>query len=268
MSNERDRLDDPQLSDAYRDLAVETTPEHLDRAILKQAASAATRSGYARAMGWTRPLAWAATVALTLFVTLQLTEAPTVMETSDFTAAPAQADAMDAQKVEATADDVDDAALFDAPMPQSPPAEQRQSVQKSADTVVLEESVVVTGAAPASRASVAESFEADGQLLERAEETANLQSGSVKPAEPEDLMNRRIMEGQQPMISTDSAAEISAFAAAPASELEGIECPEALRETAEQWLECIGNLVELGQSQAAADELEAFKAAFPEVDTD
>lgn len=78
MSIERDESPvtvDESVSRAYRDLAGERVPEHLDRAVLGKAARAA-RPGYARSRAWTRPLAWAATVALSVAIVLEVTREP------------------------------------------------------------------------------------------------------------------------------------------------------------------------------------------------
>jgi len=62
---------DTRVSEAYRALATETTPPELDDTILKMAASnVPTR--YARVRGWLRPVAWAATIGLSLAFILEI----------------------------------------------------------------------------------------------------------------------------------------------------------------------------------------------------
>ena len=61
-----------RVSDAYRDLAREKTPERLDNRILAMAAHE-SRSRYGLARAWVRPVAWAATIALSLAFVLELT---------------------------------------------------------------------------------------------------------------------------------------------------------------------------------------------------
>ena len=51
---------DDRVIRAYRELATERAPDHLDRAVLGKARAAA-RPRYSRLRSWTRPLAWAAT---------------------------------------------------------------------------------------------------------------------------------------------------------------------------------------------------------------
>ena len=65
--------DNQRVSDAYRDIATRTTPANLDEKVLKLAAGAVpSRYGLARA--WVRPLAWAATSALSLAFVLEMSQ--------------------------------------------------------------------------------------------------------------------------------------------------------------------------------------------------
>ena len=81
--------DDPRVSDVYRDIATERTPEHLDQAVLREAAAAA-RPRYWRLRLWTRPAAWAAIVLLSATLLLQVSQVqppqdsvPEVLELED-----------------------------------------------------------------------------------------------------------------------------------------------------------------------------------------
>jgi len=74
MTNERNDVD-PLVSDVYRELADETTPEALNREVLRLAAKQG-RTPYSLARAWMRPAAWAATIGLSLVVVLQLTNLP------------------------------------------------------------------------------------------------------------------------------------------------------------------------------------------------
>lgn len=62
---------DPRVAQAYRDLATERTPAALDDKVLAMAAATA-RSRYGRARGWLRPVAWAATIGLSLAFVLEM----------------------------------------------------------------------------------------------------------------------------------------------------------------------------------------------------
>jgi len=64
--------DNQRVSAAYRELPRETTPAALDEQVLAMAErNARSRYGFARA--WVRPLAWAATIALSLGFVLEMT---------------------------------------------------------------------------------------------------------------------------------------------------------------------------------------------------
>lgn len=83
MTNERDRKDvDTLVSETYRELADERTPQHLNQAVLQMAAGKETRRGLNLSL-WMKPVAWAATVALSLAIVLEFTELPTQVRQSD-----------------------------------------------------------------------------------------------------------------------------------------------------------------------------------------
>ncbi|MEJ2297650.1 MAG: hypothetical protein P8X94_03925 [Woeseiaceae bacterium] len=64
--------DQERVSAAYRDLAKESTPPALDRRIL-DVASREGRSRYGIVRTWMRPVAWAATIGLSLAILLEIT---------------------------------------------------------------------------------------------------------------------------------------------------------------------------------------------------
>ena len=81
-----DRIMDDAVSEAYRSGATETVPEHLNRRVLAEAEYAVTlRTG--RRWPAFRPLAWAATIGLSLVLVMQVTtlgpEPPEVPEGQD-----------------------------------------------------------------------------------------------------------------------------------------------------------------------------------------
>ena len=72
---ESTRDQDALVTETYRDMADERTPAHLDQVVLRRAGRA-VRPNYSRLTTWTRPMAWAATVMLTVTLVLQITEVP------------------------------------------------------------------------------------------------------------------------------------------------------------------------------------------------
>lgn len=79
MNAENSGTDIPRLlGEAYRDLSTESTPEHLDQAVLERAAIEVAQSRSYRLAGWMKPLAWTAVIALSVAVVLQLAELQTL----------------------------------------------------------------------------------------------------------------------------------------------------------------------------------------------
>ena len=80
MTEERSNSEnDPLVSRAYRDTATEKTPQALDDAVLREARQAVSGSAwlrYPKSIHWLRPMAWAATIGLSLAIVLELTMAP------------------------------------------------------------------------------------------------------------------------------------------------------------------------------------------------
>lgn len=125
--------DDPRVSTAYRDLARERTPAHLDRAVLRAAADAA-RPQYSRLRLWTRPTAWAAMVLLSAGLLFEYSQSPQ----QDAVPAPAalapavEVAPQDASKLDVTAE----RQRSDAPPRQEKAAaELRELTNRSADTL-------------------------------------------------------------------------------------------------------------------------------------
>ncbi len=85
---------DARVTAAYRDLLEVSSPAHLDDAIL-QRAKQASKPRYAKLRLWTRPVAWAATIGLSLVIVLQLNQ---VVLQPDEESAPASAAPADTAK--------------------------------------------------------------------------------------------------------------------------------------------------------------------------
>ena len=74
MSDQRkngDESADPRVSAAYREMAGERTPEHLDHVVLNAAHSAA-RPRWNTAIAWLRPAAWVATIGVCLAIVVEV----------------------------------------------------------------------------------------------------------------------------------------------------------------------------------------------------
>ncbi len=80
MTEERNRPEidgevNSLVTHTYKEVASEIAPEHLDKAVLRQAADAA-RPRYLKSISWTRPMAWAATITLCVSLVLEITKVP------------------------------------------------------------------------------------------------------------------------------------------------------------------------------------------------
>ena len=107
MTTERDQDDrDELVSSTYRELGAPKTPLHLDQSILRMASDDGRRSGIRNTLtlAWMKPVAWAATIGLSLAIVLELTEVPTAAVLPDHPPSaqsvredvkPQDADAMD-----------------------------------------------------------------------------------------------------------------------------------------------------------------------------
>jgi len=78
---ERDEL----VAETYRELGAEKVPERLNQSILQLAAGGSGRSPARNILfaAWMKPVAWAATIGLSLAIVLELTQVPTVAVRTD-----------------------------------------------------------------------------------------------------------------------------------------------------------------------------------------
>ena len=104
------KVDDRLVSEAYRDTAAETVPEHLNVAVLRTASKAA-RPQYSLMRTWTRPVAWAAVVMLSFALVLELTQTPVPSGMNQELSAPASFAEPDAELREYESLDDDGAGL-------------------------------------------------------------------------------------------------------------------------------------------------------------
>jgi hypothetical protein len=250
MSNEReDRVEDARVAESYRTLAQERAPDHLSKKVLRMAARQG-RTPYSRARAWMRPAAWAATIALSLAIVLELTRLPEVEPELVDIATPRQAPR------ETTGGVAE---------PRTPAAERADSV--SMDTFAPK----------------------DMSVLREAENRARAQAGPDQlPSAPRadagaapavDIAARQVSVGQDrreqfsdQQDANEPAADkrISAAAslAVVASDEKALElqlaCPAKLRESARSWFACIQQLRDSGQEELADSEYEEFRRIFPD----
>ena len=260
--------DDEIVSATYRELASERAPENLDASVLQEAARSAPRPPYARSISWTRPLAWAATIALCLAITLEVTQGPTPADISE----PASSEALLDERA-------DNAPASDRLQVESPPLEQ---VRRKSSQSLLEstESNMEPNAEPNKDAlgrtaakQVADApkransglakegiIEAEGGVVG---ESAPAATFEVK-AEDADIEYRaeemeRTRDRQNNPADAEKLPAAALYAITPPS-----ECPDEVRAEPETWLECIEALEEAGNKDGASREREILIDTFPD----
>jgi hypothetical protein len=234
MTNERKTTDpgaehDALVGETYREIAQERTPEHLDKSVLDAAARAA-RPRYSRLISWTRPVAWAATIMLSLALVLELTQSPVQV--------PADKNV--------TASDVAEPALkqaADAPMPQ---------VEQSAEAAKRERPIQ----------DAQEVRVRDTDMLERAEEMARMQQGqNDQPAQtvPE-------ADARAPAPAALAVSSKASFDSAAALAEDLTPCDASATADPESWQRCIDELEEAGLTDIAREQRALLAEAFPDFD--
>jgi hypothetical protein len=217
--------DNKRVSDAYRDLARESTPAGLDDRILAMAEHE-SRSRYGLARAWVRPVAWAAMIGISLAFMLELSwfaDAPLDNGAPPAAVSPERA-RQDAEVMKAKEEDG-----------------RYQGIAEQAD----EPSLMV----PASlgTAETAPAVAADELAPAPANEEASLPRGAEKRARVEAAAAR----------SEPPAAYADTLDQDPA-------CDTEARASTDTWYACILELREQGLDDDAAVELEALLRAFPD----
>jgi hypothetical protein len=227
---------DARVSETYRAMATETTPQDLDSQILSMAAAEtdSRRAGFGLSRLWFRPIAWAATIGLSLAFVLEMSEFNKVAE-------PAIQTDADAVLEERVLDDVVDAAPADIGRLQS-----QQEFDKRTDAPAAAKPTAARAAekvAPAAgAASVSEDFAADEILmLQEAEEQTRARSGS-----------ERAFVADSPVAALAIKKERADL------------CEAGARLSAASWYACVEDLREKELHDTASAELEALLSEFPD----
>lgn len=297
MSSERDKPDnDERVADTYRSLATERAPDRLNQAVLRMAARA-TEKRYPRTIAWLRPMAWAATIGLSLAIVLEITNLPQP-EPGD------AGDIIESGSDVSRRDETPAAAVPPRPAAASrpgdnDPSESATEAARSANTLeddfvpqsmeVLREAedMARTRAGPEqppvdARADVVTTRGAQippGQESPQPGPDASAPLGTVTtPAMQKDTAAaaEKNVRLERPSPSraasrvTPDAAVVSdsasfAVVAEPESTAVAAACPAAVRESAGSWLLCIARLRELGEDDLADIELDEFRKKYPDL---
>lgn len=286
MTIERDdETRDQLVSQTYRELSTETAPERLNREVLRMAAKdSARQTGLAsRIAGWTRPLALAATFALSLAVVLEYSRLP---ERSLPTSTP---------ELESVSEDFrpkDNSAIEDATN-----QARLRSGSNRLDTFepLAEEDVTQDNDANVSpSATPAPSFDAPTVLREQLDVDRSIESSTavtksvatelarenetrqLPESQPEELTAADVElafeqnRSEELSLRSAEAQAVAEFSASPAAiTAEKKEsgaaqfCDDEVRESADDWMACIKDLRTAEATEAADQEYQQLLLKFP-----
>lgn len=252
MSNDRNH--DEQVSATYQDLAKERAPKHLDDTVLRMARGNTERPQYSRWMAWSRPLAWAATVALCLAITLEVTQVTTPDDMATETipaklAAPAAAIAPELQKDKREQ-------LSEQDMDQQLKAVDSMS-DSMADAISSEK---LSPARSAAKQTANEPAQA-GRMRQSADlaKEESIEEFIAAPATDLEVKAASELRRENGSVSAGYAVSHALAADMPAD-----ECSEESRAEPESWLECIDALEASGDVDAASRQREILIEVFPD----
>ena len=269
---------DPLVSRLYRESAQETAPPALNDAVLAEARRAANdgRSKYSRSIAWLRPMAWAATLGLSLAIVLELSMTPGMdanrigdQPMSSPQSPPPQLSSPELPTPHSSSPHPAPTPL-ELAEPENDPRARRQDANR--DRRELEEAVVNdTLAEPAVAISVDQPrVQADGRTA--ATESAPSPADSAPSLADDAAVKQeldRLMQLESRAAAKSTAEQASAEGAAmqlehSAAYAIAVPCDEAQTETPERWLECIQALDETGRYADAAKERDRLIEAFPD----
>ena len=240
MTTEQEKGEmDKLVSETYRELGVEKAPEHLNQNILRMAAADGKlgRSNGFLSGAWMKPVAWAATIGLSLAIVLELTEVPT-------TAVPLDSvPAVQSVSEESMAEDFI--------------AKDKQALERAEERMRQQNGAIQLDARE-------DEFVQDASTAVHENKLARRPAASVPMSEPEPAIDQPV---RRKVAADEFAAQerISGLVMSSAvleSELDGF-CDSEARKSAGDWLACIKDLRASGATDAADLEYEAYILEYP-----
>ena len=219
---------DPRVSAAYREMADEQTPGHLDHIILNSARVAA-RPRWNEAIAWLRPAAWVATIGVCLAIVIEISLLP--------------------DQHPAEFDDVSQEQLPAAPAPAAV-----QHLEKVRPQAAETQSVQQLQEMRRSKAAELEGRPADADTGLASEMSKSLLEKTAEPS------RQRATSDAQPPASLLRTAPAANVAQEVATER---YCDDTQTADPNTWLECILELEGQGLLEAARLERELLTEAFP-----
>ena len=238
-----ERPEDGIVSARYRELASETTPAHLDDAVLRMAANRMQHPRYSRSLTWTRPLAWAATIALCLAITLEVTREPS-----------------------------HDAIVSESRLQESLPEVSAPEISSSAEpaldsrgrTAASADIAATPAAVPSMPATKTEAAKMAEPATDERHESESRESEPGKNDVP--VLDKRAYPAAMRMRESDEMQlrdERFSAGAAATTALQS-QCPATVKTKPETWLLCIQELEKAGNTEAALLEKESLIEVFPD----
>lgn len=256
MNEERKQSDasaDALVSQAYRDLADERTPEYLDQTILRAAVKEA-RPRYSRFIAWTRPMAWAATVMLSVAIVLEVADTPS----PDVMSFDETIDTLEFQAPETDAkEDGPSDSLAESLVPTSELTKKQSNDMRQKATAIAEQEFALQQPVARERAELlsdsAEFKTKNEDMLRQAGEMARVRVGNN--------------DQPSPAVSADAEQEFAtgrSLASAAAISAPAADCDEDAVATPQTWFECIIALEDAGRDDAAREQRAMLAKAFPD----
>jgi hypothetical protein len=246
--------DDKLVSAEYRAVARERTPAELDAAILRQAKAATSRLQDFTAL-WLRPLAFVATLALSLALLLEWTSSPEFLpDQSPKTDAGSHDAGSEVHRLEAPSTSSAFRKNSDAPAgkeqtaePAMPADSVRTNNGQAGRTIESDNKPVVDEGASVDFTEVIEATSKKGPGTDSVSRNAIQELRQSRPESGAQL--------EEIMVSGSKAA-VSDAAARP--------CNEEQTADPESWWQCIAELEKAGRHDEAAAELDMLRAAHPD----
>jgi len=241
---------DPQVSAHYEKFANEKTPANLDQAVLHEARRAVRADNRSGSFGaWFRPVAFMATVGLSLAIILDLSDTSFFSPPADMSfeiASPAAVKVPDETATEA-------AGTNRSQMTPSEVMRRKKSISAQSLTVDV----------PVKTRPEAESFADDAVVSDVF--TAEVESAEQRVQKIE--ANPGANQQSQPAAAAKFTESQPAIASQPLSIMNPAACSDEQKSTVEEWWKCIETLRQSGLTEAADRELENLRENFPDFET-
>ena len=243
MSKQRQQHDgesDPVVTEAYRDLAQERTPAHLDHVVLNEARKAA-KTGRPREFSWLRPAAWVTTIGLCLAIVLEITD-PVPQGDAPVAGAPAS------EHKELRGD---------APALRQKRAEPQ--VEAVEETPSRDEDAAIDAVSSLPAAARLEAGESKNEMSVPAEIES---AGNSETMMLQDAEERSRMQEEPASAAFGPLGKATSFAESVIERY----CDEQATSTPDTWVECIMRLQQEGRHDEARLEHERLQETYPGAD--